>query len=62
MTEYTLEWIGQHIVQLQADIRSLRDDIHLLRGEVHLARGDVARIQDTISMDIIERIRALEDR
>ena len=62
MTEVSLEFIAQQIERVLAEQRQQRKDMHFLREEVRLMRGQIARIEDTITMDILDRLRALETR
>jgi hypothetical protein len=39
-----------------------RTELQLLREQVRLARADIARIEDTLTMNVLDRLRALEGR
>jgi hypothetical protein len=47
---------------LRDEVRLLREEGHLLREEVRLARADIARLDDTVRMNVLERLQALEHR
>jgi prefoldin subunit 5 len=62
MTEVDLNFLARQLERLQTDMQHLRRDMHFLREEVRLSRGQIARIEDAITMDILDRLRALETR
>lgn len=58
-----LERVLVELRTLSSDVRSLqsvRDEVRLLREEVRIARSSLARIEDTIAMDVLDRLRVLE--
>ena len=65
-----LQWIGRTLLAMQRDLRTLsgdvrslqtvHDEVRLLREEVRIARSSLARIEDTVTMDVLDRLRALE--
>lgn len=60
MTEVSLEFIAHQLEQVLSEQRQQRKDVHFLREEVRVMRGQIARIEDSITMDILDRLRALE--
>jgi hypothetical protein len=73
--EITLPFIARQLERMlteqrgmRLDLRSLRDDLHSLRDEFGLLREQVriqattlARLNDTITMNVLDRLQALED-
>lgn len=45
---------------LRLDLRSVRDELGLLREQVRIEGAAVARLDDTISMNVLDRLRRLE--
>jgi hypothetical protein len=69
MVEITLDFLGQQIARVLAgqremrlDLRSLRDEFGLLREQVRIQAATIARLDDTLTMNVLDRLRALEDR
>jgi len=62
MAEIDLTFISKQLERVQDELRYLRTDVQLLREESRLTRGQLSRLEDTITMDIMDRIRALETR
>lgn len=62
MIDIDLNFISKQLERVLAEQRYFRTDVQLLREEVRLVRGQLARIEDTISMDILDRLRTLEAR
>lgn len=46
---------------IRDELTSLRGEIGLVREEVRLVRGAVARLDDTIRMNVLPRLQALEE-
>lgn len=42
------------------NLRSLRDEIGLLREEVRVTTTAIRRLEDTITMSVLDRLQALE--
>lgn len=42
------------------NLRSLRDEVGLLREEVRVTTTAVLRLEDTITMSVLDRLQALE--
>jgi hypothetical protein len=73
--EITLEFIARQLDRvlseqrgLRLDLRLLRDDLHSLRDEFGLLREQVriqgtriARLDETLTMNVLDRLQALED-
>jgi hypothetical protein len=69
MAEITLDFLGQQMARVLAgqremrlDLRSLRDEFGLLREQVRIQAATIARLDDTITMNVLDRLQALEDR
>jgi polyhydroxyalkanoate synthesis regulator phasin len=60
MTEPSLTFISKQMEQMLSEQRQQRKDLYLLREEVRMMRGQIARLEDAITMDIMDRLRALE--
>ena len=58
LPDFTL-W-GHNIDRLLAEMRMLRNDFSLLREQVHLQGGEIARLADTVRMDVLDRLQKLE--
>lgn len=43
-------------------LRSIRDEMGLLREEVRIATSEVRRLSDTVSMNVLDRLQALESQ
>jgi len=43
-------------------LRSIRDEIGLLREEIRITTAEVRRLNDTVSMNVMDRLQALEAR
>jgi hypothetical protein len=68
MADISLEFIAQKLDQVLIEQRRTRDDLRFLRQEFSLMReqvriqgGELARLSDTIAMDVLERLRKLEE-
>jgi len=65
-----LNFLARQLASLTAEIRSLRDetralraireDISLLRDELRITTNMVRRLDDTITMNVLDRLQALE--
>lgn len=62
MTDIDLNFISRQLERVLAGQRDLRSDMQLLREEVRLIRNQLARIEDTVFMDVLDRLRMLETR
>jgi hypothetical protein len=62
MSESELKFIGRQLDRIVIEARSIRDEIRLLREEVRSIRTTMARLEDIITMDVLDRLRALEAR
>jgi hypothetical protein len=68
MADISLEFIAQKLDQVLIEQRRTRDDLRYLRQEFSLMReqvriqgGELVRLSDTIAMDVLERLRKLEE-
>jgi hypothetical protein len=62
VTEPSLTFISKQLEQVLSEQRQQRKDMYLMRDEMRLMRGQIARIEDAITMDIMDRLRALETK
>jgi chromosome segregation ATPase len=76
VTDVSLEFIAHQLERVLAeqrtmredlhsmdvDIRQIREDVRDLRDITRSIRGRVARLEDTITMHVLDRLRALETR
>jgi hypothetical protein len=67
--EITLVFIARQLERVLAeqrgmrlDLRSLRDEFGLLREQVRIQGTTIARLDDTLTMNVLDRLQALEDR
>jgi hypothetical protein len=66
----TLEFLSRQSARILSELRDMRlllatlpgirDEIGLLREEVRLTRAHVARLDDTITINVLDRIQKLE--
>jgi len=69
MTEVSLEFIAQQIERVLTEQRLMRnqlanvhDELALQREQLRMHGSAIARLNDTITMDILDRLRTLETR
>jgi prefoldin subunit 5 len=58
-----LDTIASQLDRILAELRVLRDEVRVLRSmrdEVRSTRNTLARMEDSITMDVLDRLRALE--
>jgi hypothetical protein len=67
MAEPDLNFIARQLANLIGDVRSLREELSadrlllgLLREEVRIATSMIRRLDDTIRMNVMDRLQALE--
>jgi hypothetical protein len=60
MTEADLGFIARQLERLLTQGREARTEMRLLRGEMQIVRSSLSRLEDTIAMDVLDRLRALE--
>lgn len=46
---------------MRLDLRSLRDEFGLLREQVRIQGAGITRLEDTMTMNVLERIQKLEE-
>jgi hypothetical protein len=47
---------------MRFDLRSLRDELGLLREQVRIQATTLARLDDTITMNVLDRLQVLEEK
>jgi uncharacterized membrane-anchored protein YhcB (DUF1043 family) len=69
MTEVSLEFIAQQLERVLAEQRLMRnqlagvhDELTLQREQLRMHGSAIARLNDTVTMDILDRLRTLEKR
>jgi hypothetical protein len=67
MAEPDLNFIARQLANLIGDVRSLREELStdrlllgLMREEVRIATSMIRRLDDTIRMNVMDRLQALE--
>ena len=55
-----LNFIARQLERLLAETRSTRDEIRLIRDELFIMHGKLNRLDDTLTMNVLDRLRALE--
>lgn len=60
MTDIDLSSISKQLDRLFTEQRYLHTDVQLLREEIGVVREQLSRIEYTITIDLLERLRALE--
>ena len=58
--EITLAFIARQLERVLAEQRDARTEQRFIREELRAMASTLARLEDTISMDVLERIRKLE--
>jgi uncharacterized membrane-anchored protein YhcB (DUF1043 family) len=68
-TEVSLEFIAQQLERVLAEQRLMRnqlaglhDELSLQREQLRMHGSAIARLNDTVTMDILDRLRTLETR
>lgn len=59
-TEITLEFIARQLERVLAEQRDGGTEQRFIREELRSMATTLARLEDTITMDVLERIRKLE--
>lgn len=62
MAEITNEFIARQIERVLTEQRDARTEQRFIREELRSLAASLARLEDTISMDLLDRIRKLEER
>jgi hypothetical protein len=62
MTEPDLAFISRQLERVLLELRHMRNEMRLLRDQVQIQGGAIERLDDTIRMDVLERLRQLENR
>jgi hypothetical protein len=62
MTEPDLAFISRQLERVLLELRHVRNEMRLLRDQVQIQGGAIERLDDTIRMDVLERLRQLENR
>jgi hypothetical protein len=67
--EITLAFIARQLERMlteqrgmRLDLRSLRDELGLLREQVRIQATTLARLDDTITMNVLDRLQVLEEK
>jgi len=64
MTEVSLEFIAQQLERVLAEQRIIRNqlarELTLQREQLRNQGSTIARLNDTVTMDILDRLRTLE--
>jgi hypothetical protein len=58
--DITLAFIGRQLERVLAEQRDARLEQRFIREELRNIAASLARLEDTIAMDVLERIRKLE--
>ena len=62
MTEPDLRFVSGQLNRILNSQRDMRNEMHIIRGEMQIIRSALNRIDDTLNMDILDRIRKLEEK
>jgi hypothetical protein len=72
MPEIDLNFIARQMANILTELRSVRDEVRalrfmreeisLLREETRIATAMIRRLDDTISMNVLDRLQALENK
>lgn len=60
--EITLAFISRQLERLLSEQRDTRTEQRFIREELRSMAVTLARLEDTIAMDILDRVRKLEQR
>ena len=62
MPEVTNEFLARQLERVLSEQRDQRTEQRFIREELRMIQVTLARLEDTISMDLLERIRKLEEQ
>jgi hypothetical protein len=57
-----LDFIARQLERVLTEQREMRTEMRLMRGEMQIVRSTLNRLEDIITMDVLDRLRALETK